>query len=176
MWCPNTIFNRYKCAIFRTGVGFNCLFTGQCNPSFIKYSTICEANPLFYLNSTKLSTTTKNSTLALITTTPIKIATYGKFCISDSDCQAYIGLKCQNNKCLCQNPWFPSYSNQRCISCPANWTFINEYCHSPVIFMTNATQDVCKQLYNSFQISILNQEDYNTYVSLNIAPFGIYVI
>ncbi len=104
LWCPDTNFNRYKCVVFRTGFGFNCLFTARCDPDFIKFNTICETNPIFYLNSTKFSTTTKQPPM-LITTTSINIPTYGKFCVSDKDCETTIGIKCLNGKCLCPSPW-----------------------------------------------------------------------
>ena len=46
LWCSNPKFNKYKCAIFRTGKKYDCLYTGKCWNS--KFSTICKSDPNFF--------------------------------------------------------------------------------------------------------------------------------
>jgi hypothetical protein len=97
----------------------------------------------------------------------------------DTDCKVRYGLKCskENFTCQCQAPWFWSDYDNRCVNCPTNWSLINSYCISP-LFPVNGSKnayDTCR-IYNAYQIDLLDYTDYNSYVSMNLAPNGIYVI
>lgn len=61
------------------------------------------------------------------------------------------------------------------ISGNPGWSFVNDNCLSPVIFLRNASQDACLP-YNAVQISVLLQDDFDTYVNMNIGYFLFYLI
>ena len=48
LWCQNQkLKSKFQCAIFKTGIEYNCLFIGKCHSN---YSTICVMDPILYLN------------------------------------------------------------------------------------------------------------------------------